>query len=113
MRRGATGVPRERQRQWRRRGAAALLRGPPIVGSIATLLLLMVALIRLDILTGFVHEIVGRFQTDKPPFPAVVYFHGVVFAGWLCLLTAQVLLIRSRTRCLGELRLDRGGAIGW
>jgi len=26
----------------------------------------------------------------------VVYFHGVVFVGWLCLLTAQVLFIRSR-----------------
>lgn len=58
--------------------------------------LLMVALIWLGILMGFVPEIVGRFQTHRLPFPAVVYFHGVVFAGWLCLLTAQVLLIRSR-----------------
>ena len=58
--------------------------------------LLMVALIWLGILMRFVPEIVGRFQAHKPPFPAVVYFHGVVFVSWLCLLTAQVLLIRSR-----------------
>ncbi len=36
---------------------------------------------------GFVPEIIGRYQTHKPPFPAVVYFHAVAFAGWLCLLT--------------------------
>lgn len=56
----------------------------------------MVALIWLGILMGFVPEIVGRFQAHKPPFQAVVYFHDVVFVSWLCLLTAQVLLIRSR-----------------
>ena len=58
--------------------------------------LLMVALIWLGILMGFGPEIVGRLQMHKPPFPAVVYFHAVVFVGWLCLLTAQVLLIRFR-----------------
>lgn len=57
--------------------------------------LLMVALLWLGILMGFVPEIIRRIQTDKP-FPAVVYFHGVVFVSWLCLLTAQVLLIRFR-----------------
>ena len=57
--------------------------------------LLMVALIWLGILMGFVPEIIDRVQAHKP-FPAVVYFHGAVFLLWLCLLTAQVLLIRSR-----------------
>ncbi|MGH8318569.1 MAG: hypothetical protein ACREUL_11410 [Steroidobacteraceae bacterium] len=57
--------------------------------------LLMVALIWLGILMGFVPEIVGRARAHNP-FPAVVYFHGAVFVGWLCLLTVQVLLIRSR-----------------
>jgi hypothetical protein len=57
--------------------------------------LLMVALIWLGILMGFVPEIIGRIHAHQP-FPAVVYFHGAVFVSWLCLLTAQVLLIRSR-----------------
>lgn len=57
--------------------------------------LLMVALIWLGILMGFVPEIIGRIQADKP-FPAVVYFHGAVFVTWLCLLTVQVLFIRFR-----------------
>lgn len=58
--------------------------------------LLMVALIWLGILMGFVPEIMGRFQAHQAPFPAVVYIHGVAFTSWLCLLTAQVLLIRSK-----------------
>ena len=58
--------------------------------------LLMVALLWLEILMGFVPEIIGRFQAHSQAFPAVVYFHGIVFAGWLCLLTAQVVLIRFR-----------------
>ena len=57
--------------------------------------LLMVALIWLGILMGFVPQIVGRVQA-REAFPAVVYFHGAVFVGWLCLLTIQILLIRSR-----------------
>lgn len=57
--------------------------------------LLVVALIWLGILMGFVPEIIDRVRADRP-FPVVVYFHGVVFVGWLCLLTAQVLLIRFR-----------------
>ncbi|MGH8288071.1 MAG: hypothetical protein ACREV7_03465 [Steroidobacteraceae bacterium] len=57
--------------------------------------LLMVALIWLGILMGFVPDIIGRIHAQKP-FPAVVYFHGAVFVSWLCLLTTQVLLIRSR-----------------
>lgn len=58
-------------------------------------LLLMVALIWLGILMGFVPEIVHRVEVHRA-FPTVVYFHGAVFVGWLCLLTIQVLLVRFR-----------------
>lgn len=57
--------------------------------------LLMVALLWLGILMGFVPDILGRVRAHRL-FPAVVYFHGAVFVGWLSLLTVQVLLIRSR-----------------
>ncbi len=57
--------------------------------------LLVVALIWLGILMGFVPESIGRIQAHKP-FPAVVYFHGAVFVSWLCLLTTQIMLIRSQ-----------------
>ncbi len=57
--------------------------------------LLMVALIWLGILMGFVPEIVHRARVHHF-FPAVVYFHGAVFVSWLCLLTAQILLVRFR-----------------
>ena len=57
--------------------------------------LLMVALLWLGILMGFLPEIVGRVRAHHL-WPAVVYFHGAVFVGWLSLLTVQVLLIRSR-----------------
>ena len=58
-------------------------------------LLMVVVLLWLGILMGFVPDIIGRARAHHL-FPAVVYFHGVVFVGWLGLLTAQVLLIRSR-----------------
>ncbi|HEY6514529.1 MAG TPA: hypothetical protein VIY50_00180 [Steroidobacteraceae bacterium] len=57
--------------------------------------LLMVALLWLGILMGFVPDIIGRVHAHRL-FPAVVYFHAALFVGWLCLLTTQVLLIRSR-----------------
>ena len=57
--------------------------------------LAMVALLWLAILMGFVPEVVGRIHAHRP-FAAVVYFHGAAFVAWLCLLTAQVLLVRFR-----------------
>jgi hypothetical protein len=57
--------------------------------------LLMVALIWLGILMGFVPDIIHRVHIHRP-FPAVVWFHGAVFVGWLSLLTVQLLLIRAR-----------------
>lgn len=57
--------------------------------------LLLVALIWLGILMGFVPDAAHRIAARRP-YPVIVYFHGAVFVAWLCLLTVQVLLIRSR-----------------
>jgi uncharacterized membrane protein YozB (DUF420 family) len=57
--------------------------------------LLLVGLIWLGILMGFVPEIVGHIRMHKPAYPLVVHIHAAAFVGWLCLLTTQVLLIRS------------------
>ena len=70
-------------------------RGTEQHGQDRNFFLLMVGLIWLGILMGFVPEIAHRVRTDQP-FPAVVYFHGAAFVGWLALLTVQVLLIRAR-----------------
>jgi len=55
-----------------------------------------VVLLWFGILGGFVPEIVQHVARHKPPFPLIVHVHGVVFVGWLVLLTTQVLLIRRR-----------------
>jgi hypothetical protein len=55
-----------------------------------------VVLIWIGILGGFVPEIVSHIAKHKPPFPLIIHVHGVVFVGWLLMLTAQVLLIRRR-----------------
>lgn len=49
-------------------------------------------LIWLGILAGFGVDI-PRFVHEAPPAPTIIYFHAVVFTGWLLLLTAQVLLV--------------------
>ena len=60
--------------------------------------LLWVALIWLGVLMGFVPLMATQIQQHQSlPFrPLIVPIHGLVFLGWLTLLTAQVLLIRSR-----------------
>lgn len=58
--------------------------------------LTMVGLIWLGIGMGFGPEIVHRLATDARPFPVIVQVHAVAFVGWLCLLTAQVVLVRTR-----------------
>ena len=55
-----------------------------------------VALIWLGIGLGFIPEVVKHFAKHERPFPLVTHIHGAVFVGWLTLLTAQVLLIRTR-----------------
>ncbi|HEV2364714.1 MAG TPA: hypothetical protein VGS12_11025 [Caulobacteraceae bacterium] len=54
-----------------------------------------VVLFWVGVLMGFTPEIVHRAQHHEV-YPAIVYAHGVAFVGWLVLLTAQVLLIRTR-----------------
>lgn len=55
----------------------------------------LVGLIWLGILMGFVPEIIEHARGLKPPFPIIVHVHGVIFVGWLLLLTVQLLLIRA------------------
>ena len=47
-----------------------------------------------------------RFLHENPPAPRVLYVHGIVFTGWLVLLTAQVLLV------LGD-RIAWHRKLGW
>lgn len=58
--------------------------------------LLMVGLIWLGIVMGFVPQIIHRLETHAAPFPIIVHFHAVAFVAWLCLLTTQVGLVRSK-----------------
>jgi hypothetical protein len=58
--------------------------------------LALVGLMWLGIVGGFVPEVVRHIAQHKPPFPLIVHVHGAVFAGWMVVLTAQVLLIRRR-----------------
>jgi len=54
-----------------------------------------VLLIWAGILLGFVPEIIQHVVQHQRPFPPIIHIHGVLFVGWLVLLTAQVLLIRT------------------
>jgi hypothetical protein len=56
---------------------------------------LLVGLVWLGILMGFVPEIAQHFARHEPPYPPILHVHGVVFGGWLWLLTAQVGLVRA------------------
>jgi len=58
--------------------------------------LLMVVLIWIGIANGFGFEIVRHIQKHEAPFPLIVHVHAVAFVGWLAVLTAQILLIRTR-----------------
>ena len=53
---------------------------------------LWLGLLWTGVLAGFGVDM-GRFVHEAPPAPRVVYFHAVVFVGWMLLLTAQVLLV--------------------
>jgi hypothetical protein len=50
------------------------------------------ALLWIGLISGFGVDI-SRFRHEVPPAPAVIYFHGAVFIGWMLLLTTQVLLV--------------------
>ena len=74
---------------------------------------LMVALIWLGILMGFVPEILHRAATHQPAFPTIVHIHAVVFVTFLCVLTAQVLLVRvGRTDIHRKLGIVGAGLYG-
>lgn len=49
-------------------------------------------LLWIGLLAGFGVDI-SRFAHEAPPAPGIIYVHGVVFTGWMLLLTAQVLLV--------------------
>ena len=58
--------------------------------------LLWVGLIWFGIGLGFIPEVVQHYAKHERPFPLITHIHGAAFGGWLVLLTAQVLLIRTR-----------------
>lgn len=54
-----------------------------------------VLLVWAGVLSGFVPEVIQHVVKHQRPFPPIIHVHGVVFVGWLVLLTSQVLLIRT------------------
>jgi hypothetical protein len=57
--------------------------------------LLCVVFIWIGVCMGFGPQILRHIETHSPAYPLIVHFHAVAFVGWLVLLTAQVLLIRT------------------
>lgn len=74
-----------------------------------------VALIWFGIGLGFIPEIVQHYARHERAYPLITHIHGAAFGGWLVLLTAQVLLIRTRRvavhRKLGWVMTGWGAAI--
>jgi uncharacterized membrane protein len=60
----------------------------------------LVALIWLGILMGFVPQMVRHVTEHQQPYPLAVHIHAAAFVSWLALLTAQVLLVRTRRLAL-------------
>jgi FtsH-binding integral membrane protein len=84
----------------------------------------LVALIWTGILMGFVPQMVRHVASHQQPYPLIVHLHAAAFVGWTVLLTAQVLLVRSRRLALhrrlgysmvglGALMLVLGPAAAW
>ncbi len=72
--------------------------------------LAMVGLVWLGILMGFGPEVVHRLRTHARPYPAVIHVHAALFVAWLVLLTAQVVLVRTRRTHL-HMKLGRAGLV--
>ncbi|MFL5296854.1 MAG: hypothetical protein ACJ798_10785 [Phenylobacterium sp.] len=70
-----------------------------------------VGLIWLGIGLGFGPELVQHVAKHEKPFEPIVHVHGAFFVGWLVLLTAQVLLVRSQ-RIATHRRLGLA-MVGW
>jgi uncharacterized membrane protein len=57
--------------------------------------LIMVLLIWVGIVMGFGSDMLHRARAHAPPFPVIVDVHAAVFVSWLCVVTTQILLVRS------------------
>jgi hypothetical protein len=84
----------------------------------------VVALIWLGVLMGFVPQMIQHAAKHERPYPLAVHLHAAAFVGWVALLTAQVLLVRTRRLALhrklgygmvalGALMLVLGPAAVW
>lgn len=62
------------------------------------------------LLMGFVPEMLENARNPDHSYPLAIHIHAAVFVGWMVLLTAQVLLIRSGRIRLHR-RLGQGGAV--
>jgi uncharacterized membrane protein YozB (DUF420 family) len=58
--------------------------------------LLLLVLTWLGIVGGFGLDMVNHIRHSARAYPLIVHVHALLFAGWLVLLTTQVLLIRNR-----------------
>ncbi len=56
----------------------------------------VVALTWLGVLMGFVPQMTQHVVQHQRPYPLAVHLHAAAFTSWLALLTAQVLLVRTR-----------------
>ncbi|MFI4963737.1 MAG: hypothetical protein ACHP9T_00080 [Caulobacterales bacterium] len=62
--------------------------------------LALVALTWLGVLMGFVPQMIQHVTQHQRPYPLAVHVHAAAFVTWLVLLTAQVLLVRTRRLAL-------------
>ncbi|HSM95879.1 MAG TPA: hypothetical protein VLT91_07540 [Rhizomicrobium sp.] len=58
-------------------------------------LLAIAATVWFGVILGFGSDLVRHFATPHVAYPLIVHFHAVAFGGWLVVLTAQILLMRS------------------
>jgi len=64
--------------------------------------LVMLLLVWAAIVSGFAYHNITKLMAGQLTYPWIVHLHGVVFAGWLLLLTAQMLFVRR-----GQVALHR------
>jgi uncharacterized membrane protein YozB (DUF420 family) len=64
--------------------------------------LVMLLIVWTAIVSGFAYHNVTKLMAGQLTYPWIVHVHGVVFVGWLLLLTAQVLFVRR-----GQVALHR------
>ncbi len=69
----------------------------------------MVGMIWLGALMGFIPEMADHFARREPAYPPILHVHAAVMVGWLTLLSAQTMLIRTNRWALHR-RLGLAGA---